>query len=233
MVHAALGDITRLRIITELELSDHTFQELTDLVGLRGNLVAHHLEVLERAGLITRHISEGDHRRRYIGLNPQPLRGLLQPRRIAARAVLFVCTTNSARSQYAAAAWWRRTGLAGDSAGIQPADRVHPRAVQVAREVGLDLGACEPRGYDHLGPGFDLVVSVCDRAREADLPLALPRLHWSVPDPVVAGTLRSFRSAFADIDERIGRLATAVSPGFAGSPLLRQQSRMTTKEARA
>jgi protein-tyrosine-phosphatase len=232
-VHAALGETTRLTIVAELELGDRTFQELTELVGLRGNLVAHHLDVLDRAGLITRHVSEGDRRRRYIALNPEPLLGLLHPRRMAARAVLFVCTSNSARSQYAAAAWRRRTGLAADSAGTQPAARVHPRAVQVAMEVGIDLRDCEPKGYDHLSPGFDLVVSVCDRAREAELPLQTPSLHWSVPDPVVRGRLRSFRDAFADIDQRLGRLAASVDAGSAGSPPLFNQPVRMTKETLA
>ena len=44
------------------------FAELSDLVGMRGNLLAHHLDVLEDAGLIEGRPSEGDHRRRYVSL---------------------------------------------------------------------------------------------------------------------------------------------------------------------
>lgn len=213
-VHAALGDATRLAIVSELELGDRTFQELSAILSLPGNLVAHHLEVLERAGLIERHVSEGDHRRRYISLNPEPLYGLLHSRGVAAaHSVLFVCTHNSARSQYAAAAWRRRTGLGADSAGTTPALSVHPRAVRVAMEMGIDLRDCHPKGYEELDSAFDLVVSVCDRAREARSPFKVSNLHWSVPDPVTAGTVRSFRAAFADIDRRIDRLAASIETG--------------------
>lgn len=209
-VHAALGDTTRLAIVADLELGDRTFQELAVLVSLPGNLVAHHLAVLEQAGLVERHVSEGDHRRRYISLNPQPLHGLFQSQRVTVRSVLFVCTHNSARSQYAAAAWRRRTGLDTDSAGTNPAPVVNPRAVQVALEMGIDLQGCQPKGYEGLDQSFDLVVSVCDRAREVGAPFEARELHWSVPDPVAAGTLRSFRTAFADIDRRIDRLAASI-----------------------
>jgi protein-tyrosine-phosphatase len=132
------------------------------------------------------------------------------PRRRVARSVLFVCSHNSARSQYAAAAWRRRTGLGADSAGTHPARRVDPRAIAVALERGLDLTGFQPKGYMGLKPTFDLVVSVCDRARETGPPLEAPALHWSVPDPVAGRGLTAFRSAFNEIDRRISRLAAAV-----------------------
>lgn len=207
-VHAALGDAIRLGIVAELEFGDRTFQELTESTEMPGNLVAHHLRVLEEAGLIERKVSEGDRRRRYIALNPRPLAGLWAARRLVAGSVLFVCTHNSARSQYAAASWRRQTGLRADSAGTHPAVRVHPRAIQVATERGLDLSHCQPKGYESLASRFDLVVSVCDRAREAGSPAAGQSLHWSVPDPVKVGTLKAFRAAFADIDQRIDRLTS-------------------------
>jgi protein-tyrosine-phosphatase/DNA-binding HxlR family transcriptional regulator len=208
-IHAALGDPIRLGIVAELELGDRTFQELADLVSQPGNLLAHHLGVLEEAGLIDRHVSEGDRRRRYLSLNPEPLDGLLSLRRLTARSVLFVCSHNSARSQYAAAAWRRRTGQAADSAGTHPAPRVDPRAIHVALERGLDLASFQPKGYEGLEPTFDLVVSVCDRARETGPPFEAPALHWSVPDPVAGRGLTAFRSAFDEIERRVGRLAAS------------------------
>lgn len=213
MVHAALGDPIRLGIVAELELGDRTFQELATSVSMPGNLAAHHLAVLERAGLIERRVSEGDHRRRYISLRTERLGGLLQPRTVAAGSVLFVCTQNSARSQYAAAAWRRQTGRSADSAGSDPALQVHPQAVAVARERSLDLAGCRPKGYEQVETTFDLMVSVCDRAREAGPPFAVPTLHWSIPDPVAVGTLGSFRAAFADIDRRVDRLAASTGTG--------------------
>ncbi len=213
-VHAALGDPIRLGFIAELELGDRTFQELASAASVPGNLVAHHLDVLEQAGLIQRSVSEGDRRRRYISLNPEPLSGLLSARSLLARSVLFVCTHNSARSQYAAACWRRQTGRDAESAGTHPAQRVDPRAIQVAMERGVDLAACQPKGYESLKSSFDLVVSVCDRAREFGSPLSGPSLHWSVLDPVRGGTLKAFRAAFADIERRIDRLATSTEAGL-------------------
>jgi len=209
-IHAALGDPIRLGIVAELELGDRTFQELADMVSQPGNLLAHHLGVLEEAGLIDRRVSDGDRRRRYLSLNPEPFEALLSLRRLVAHSVLFVCRHNSARSQYAAAAWRRRTGRRADSAGTDPARRVHPRAIQVALERGLDLSGFQPKGYEGLKATFDLVVSVCDRARETAPPLAAPALHWSVPDPVAGRGLTAFRSAFSEIDRRIDRLAISV-----------------------
>jgi ArsR family transcriptional regulator, arsenate/arsenite/antimonite-responsive transcriptional repressor / arsenate reductase (thioredoxin) len=61
-------------------------------------LLAHHLRVLEQAGVITRRRSEGDRRRTYLQLAPGALDPLAAPPARTARRVLFVCTANSARS---------------------------------------------------------------------------------------------------------------------------------------
>jgi ArsR family transcriptional regulator, arsenate/arsenite/antimonite-responsive transcriptional repressor / arsenate reductase (thioredoxin) len=205
-VHAALGDPSRLRMIDELQLGDRTFQELANAAGLPGNAAAHHLGVLESAGLIERRVSEGDRRRRYITLRPERLGGLLRVQPVTPATVLFVCTHNSARSQFAAALWHRRTGGEADSAGTHPSERVDPRAVRTAEQYELDLAGARPKGYASVRGAPDLVISVCDRAHEAGLPFPAPSLHWSVPDPVRAGTRSAFRAAFADIAARIDRL---------------------------
>jgi protein-tyrosine-phosphatase len=210
-VYAALGDRNRLAMVDELRLSDRTFQELAQSSGLPGNLAAHHLAVLEDAGLIVRRVSEGDRRRRYISLRMERLEGLLSLPPAQGGPVLFVCTHNSARSQFAAARWRQRTGGESDSAGTQPATRVHPRAVKAARDYGLDLGTVVPKGYQAIERPPDLVISVCDRAHEAGLPFSSPSAHWSIPDPVRDGRLGAFRSAFASIAERIDQLAAATT----------------------
>ncbi len=207
--YAALGDRQRLAMVDALALGDRTFQELMELAGLPGNLAAHHLGVLEAAGLIERRVSDGDHRRRYISLRPERLEGLLPLPQVTARAILFVCTHNSARSQFAAALWRLRTGDDADSAGTEPAPRVHPAAIEAADEWGLDLRGAVPKGYDAPSRAPDLVVSVCDRAREAAPASPAPALHWSVPDPVVAGDMPAFRASFAAIAARVDRLALA------------------------
>lgn len=210
--HAALGDERRLLIAEQLALGDRTVAELADLTGMSGSLLAHHLEVLAEAGLIRRNISEGDHRRRYVSLDwARVPAGLHVPSR-SDQHVAFVCTHNSARSQFAAALWKQRTGREAASAGSQPAEKVHPTAVEIASEFGVDLSDARPGGYERIEGTPDLVVSVCDRALEDGLPSGRDHLHWSVPDPVAVGTVRSFRSAFGQIEERVERLSRREEP---------------------
>lgn len=211
-VHAALGDEIRLTLVDALAESDLSVQELRSLVGLPGNLLAHHLNVLDEAGLIERRMSEGDRRRRYVVLHRGMLAGLMPVAVTTPPMVLFVCSHNSARSQYAAARWRQKTGLVAESAGHDPASEVNPTAVRVAAEFGLDLSQEKPRGYDAVTKEPDLLVSVCDRARESDLPAATKHIHWSIPDPVTSGRVSSFRAAFTQIDARVEDLA-----GNAGS----------------
>lgn len=205
-VHAALGDTQRLTIADALTISDLTVTEIGALVDMPSNLLAHHLDVLEDAGVIVRKASEGDRRRRYVVLNPS-IAGLITHGSPAVdMAPLFVCTHNSARSQFAAALWGKRTGQEVHSAGSTPAERVHPLAVAVAAEHGLDLANAEPRGYAFVSEEPDFVISVCDRAREAGTPFTAPQLHWSIPDPAVGDDIDLFRRSFADITERVDRL---------------------------
>jgi protein-tyrosine-phosphatase/DNA-binding transcriptional ArsR family regulator len=205
-LHRALAEPSRLAIVDALALGDRTPQELGALVGLRTNLLAHHLEVLGSAGLIERRASAGDRRRRYVVLKPERLAALVPWPAAPTASIVFVCTGNSARSQFAAALWHKRTGASADSAGAEPARRVHPGAVRAARRFDVDLSGRTPKGYDGLEVVPSLVVSVCDRARETGLPFSCPTIHWSVRDPVLDG---AFQAAFADISERIERLGAA------------------------
>ena len=230
--HAALGDPWRLKMVEELRLSDRTFHELAATVGLPGNAAAHHLGVLEQAGLIERRVSEGDRRRRYVSLHHERLDELFAPLAVAPGQILFVCTHNSARSQFAAALWHELTGNLADSAGSEPSSRAHPVAVTAAAEFGVDLSGARPKGYDAVSRTPDLVVSVCDRAREAGWPFDAPSIHWSVPDPVRAGTAGAFRTAFADLAVRVGRLSAAVPHAPSAStvrPISPEGNPMTTR----
>jgi ArsR family transcriptional regulator, arsenate/arsenite/antimonite-responsive transcriptional repressor / arsenate reductase (thioredoxin) len=207
-VHRALGEPHRLTIVDALRLSDRSPSELCVRTGLGTNLVAFHLGVLEEAEVVERSPSEGDARRRYVRLHRDVLMALTPQPTLVANDVVFVCTANSARSQLAAALWRRRTGLGARSAGSEPARRVHPLAIATAAEHGLDLSTTVPRGYDDLATPPDLVVSVCDRAREGGLPFDVPALHWSVPDPVV-GDRTAFDAAFRELTGRIDVLAAS------------------------
>ena len=66
--YAALGEQVRLAIIDQLTLGDASPGELGAVVELPTNLLAHHLRVLQEAGLIRRVRSEGDRRRSYVQL---------------------------------------------------------------------------------------------------------------------------------------------------------------------
>ena len=57
-----------------------------------------------------------------------------------------------------------------------------------------------------VGKRYDLVVAVCDSAHE-ELGPQLPRLHWSIPDPVRVGTEEAFDAAYTEINDRIRALA--------------------------
>jgi protein-tyrosine-phosphatase/DNA-binding transcriptional ArsR family regulator len=205
--HAALSDPVRLAIVDELAVSDRAPVELRRRFGLESNLLAHHLDALEGAGLIGRTRSSGDGRRRYVHLVPGALEGLVAAPALGGRSALFVCTHNSARSQLAAALWRAGAGGAASSAGTHPADRVHPGAVAAARRAGVDLAGAEPRHLDDRA-ATDLVVTVCDRAHE-ELGDREGWLHWSIPDPVPDGGRAAFDAAVAELRHRIGSVVGA------------------------
>jgi protein-tyrosine-phosphatase/DNA-binding transcriptional ArsR family regulator len=209
--HAALSDPLRLSIVDELARSDRAPSELLTLVDVPSNLLAHHLDVLERVGLISRHRSSGDGRRRYIRLERGALHGLTPGRRVSPGRALFVCTHNSARSQLAAALWQRTTGQPAVSAGTHPAPTVHPGAVASAERAGLDLSGAEPHHLDAIGEWPSLVITVCDRAHE-ELGDGTDHLHWSIPDPVPVGTRKAFDTARNEIAQRIDELVAEPTP---------------------
>jgi ArsR family transcriptional regulator, arsenate/arsenite/antimonite-responsive transcriptional repressor / arsenate reductase (thioredoxin) len=214
-VYAALGDPARLAVVDALALGDRSPGELGSLLGLPSNLLAHHLRLLEQVRLIERGRSEADKRRTYVRLLPSALPGAIASGLTAPR-VVFVCTHNSARSQLASALWAKRSTVPVTSAGTRPAQRVHRRAVSVARKHGLTLdGAGTADVADVLRPD-DLVVAVCDSAYE-ELGAGSARLHWSVPDPVPVDTAAAFERAYGEIEQRVDRLVDAVDGNDARS----------------
>ena len=210
-VHAALGDPARLTIVDALTLGDCSPGEIATDLGMPTNLVAHHLKVLREAGLLVRTRSEGDRRRTYVRLEPRVLASLTPPPLQSADRVVFVCTHNSARSRLAAALWRDRVGGPVASAGTKPAARVHPRAIKVAHRHGLDLDETGTAHVDDVAHDSDLLIAVCDNAHEDMTGEVRPRLHWSVPDPVRAGTDAAFEAAYTDLAGRIDRLAPTVN----------------------
>ncbi|MBN2113407.1 MAG: helix-turn-helix domain-containing protein [Acidimicrobiia bacterium] len=202
---AALGDPVRLALADDLAVSDRSPAELGERHRLASNLLAHHLGVLERAGLISRTRSAGDGRRRYVRLRREALAELRVGVTVPEGPVLFVCTHNSARSQLAAALWSERTGWAPLSAGTHPAERVHSGAVAAAERVGLDLSRATPQRIDQVDAVSARVVTVCDRAHE-ELPPDPSRWHWSIPDPVGDPDPDAFDVVLTQISERVDAL---------------------------
>lgn len=187
-----------------LTLGDLSPTELRDDLALPSNLIAHHLNVLEREGMIRRGRSEGDGRRTYVTLTRGGLMDLGPTAIAAAARVIFMCSANSARSQLAQALWNDASDIPAISAGTHPADRVAAGAVATAARHGLNLADVVPQQIDGLVRDTDFVITVCDRAHE-EFPAG--SVHWSVPDPVAASTEEAFEAAFADITARITRLA--------------------------
>ena len=204
-VHAALADPARLQITDTLLAGDASPSELAAMLAMPSNLLAHHLHVLEQAGIITRRRSEGDRRRTYLQLIPGALDALAPPPARAALRVLFVCTANSARSHLAAALWRQASNLPAASAGTHPAAAIDPGAIAAAGRHNLPLPRLRPRHISDVRHDGDLVITVCDLAHE-ELGEALA-VHWSVPDPAPAGDPGSFDAALAQLADRVGRLA--------------------------
>jgi ArsR family transcriptional regulator, arsenate/arsenite/antimonite-responsive transcriptional repressor / arsenate reductase (thioredoxin) len=209
-LHAALGEPARLAIVDRLLLGDASPSEIGRELGIPSNLLAHHVKLLDQAGVVERSRSEGDHRRTYLRLRTDALAGLVPSGLREAPRVVFVCTHNSARSQLAAALWKKRSSVPTASAGTEPAQRVHPLAEAVARQHGLSLSRARTSHIDQVLQPNDLVIAVCDNAHEHLGAQVADRLHWSVPDPARVGTGDAFDRALRDLADRVNRLAPAV-----------------------
>lgn len=148
------------------------------------------------------------HLRRHLLLRPRRLLLLARTPRMDRPLVLFVCTHNSARSQMAEGLLRARHGdrYRAASAGTAPG-RVHPLAIEAMREVGVDLTGHHAKGVDAFPDGADVVVTVCDGAREACpyVPARDRNVHHSFPDPSAAeGTDGERLAAFRAVRDEIG-----------------------------
>src|SRR6185369_14436693 len=118
--------------------------------------------------------------------------------------VLFLCTGNSARSQMAEGILRH---LAGDrfhvfSAGTKPSV-VNPYAIAAMQEIGIDISHHHSKHVNEcFGKGMDVVITVCDNAKEACpiFPGVQRQLHWSFEDPAaVEGDAEEKLAAFRRI----------------------------------
>jgi protein-tyrosine-phosphatase/DNA-binding MarR family transcriptional regulator len=220
------GHPIRWSVLTRLARSDYRAQELVAFLQLPQNLVSYHLRLLRAAALVNERKSSADERSVYYSLDLDHFRMLyiqagsqLHPMLTQATIdpsgenqpdtaphpplrVMFLCTENSARSQIAEALLRHLShgAIEAFSAGSDPAEQVHPLAVQVMEQTGIDMSLARPKHFDEFrGQHFDAIVTVCDRVREICpvFPDDPERIHWSFPDPaLVEGSAEARLHAF-------------------------------------
>lgn len=134
-------------------------------------------------------------------------------------AVLILCTGNSCRS-HLAEGLLRAT--AGDlfevvSAGSKPAGYVHPLAIEVMKEIGIDISAHRSKPMsEFLNRDVETVITVCGNADQACpvFPGQVNRHHWPFEDPAHAtGTEAEVREVFRRVRNEIRRTFTAYADG--------------------
>ena len=128
------------------------------------------------------------------------------------KRILFLCTGNSARSQMAEGLLRHEAGERFEvfSAGTHPS-KVRPEAIAVMKEIGIDISGHRSKSVDEFaGPDLDMVITVCDNAKESCpvFPGPTERLHWPFEDPAsVEGTEEQRRDAFRRVRDQIhGRI---------------------------
>lgn len=134
-------------------------------------------------------------------------------RRAQPLRVLVLCTANAARSQMAEAllAHWGGDLVVAASAGSRPGHGPHPVAVTTLAERGIAWEGKRSQGIDAVqGHPWDLVVTVCDAARDACpvLPGAT-MVHWGLPDPAGVApeaVAEAFRATADALEARIRAL---------------------------
>jgi len=242
------GHPLRWRLLRELACSDRRVYELTDLLGEPQNLVSYHLGKLRSGRLVSARRSSADRRDLYYTANLPRFAGLLAETgrslhpglRLEAaepgpsgdnldapvRRLLFLCTGNSARSQMAEALARTHSGgrVRAHSAGSRPKP-LHPNAIRVMREAGIDLASHRPKHLEvFAAESFDLVITLCDRVREIcpEFPGHPGHIHWSIADPAASGgsdeqTYPGFQQLAAELETRVGFLLAGLQRGAAAA----------------
>lgn len=233
----------RWQLLAQLSGSDYRVRELVTLVGQPQNLLSYHLRLLRNGGLVTATRSSFDGRDSYyhldlarcaellVGSGPA-LHPSLRMQTAAMEfdplvppSVLFVCTGNTARSAAAEALLRHRAGgrVEAVSAGSRPGPVMHPNTVRVLlEEFGIDISGRAPQSVSTLaGRRFDVVITLCDKAREVcpDFDASPRRMHWSIPDPAASGggderSYTIYREMTIEIDTRVRSLLAVLAAAF-------------------
>ena len=134
--------------------------------------------------------------------------------------VLILCTGNSCRSHMAEGILRQAAGDILDvrSAGSKPAGYVHPKAIQVMAETGIDISGHHSKHMDgFLGQNVDTVITVCGNADQACpmFPGQVHRYHWGFEDPAHAtGTEEEVLEQFRRVRDQISLVFRAYAAGL-------------------
>jgi arsenate reductase len=134
-------------------------------------------------------------------------------------AVLILCTGNSCRSHLAEGVLRHAAGDLLDvlSAGSRPAGYVHPLAIEVMREIGIDLsGHTSKHLQEFTTREIETVITVCGNADQACpvFPGQVNRYHWPFDDPAHAtGTDEEKKAVFRRVRDEIRAVFGAYAAG--------------------
>ena len=135
-------------------------------------------------------------------------------------SILILCTGNSCRSHMAEGILRAAVGdiIAAHSAGSNPVGYVHPQAIAVLAEIGIDISAHTSKHMnDFLEKKIDAVITVCGNADQACplFPGQVHRYHWGFDDPAHAtGTEEEIRNAFRRVRDQIQLVFKAYAAGL-------------------
>jgi arsenate reductase len=135
-------------------------------------------------------------------------------------SILILCTGNSCRSHLAEGILRTAAGdlLEVHSAGSKPAGYVHPVAIEVMREIGIDISHHRSKHMEEfLDRQIDTVITVCGNADQACpmFPGQMHRYHWGFDDPAHAtGTEEEIRAEFRRVRDQIRLVFEAYAAGL-------------------
>jgi arsenate reductase len=133
--------------------------------------------------------------------------------------VLILCTGNSCRSHMAEGFLKAAAGdiLDVQSAGSKPAGFVHPMAIRVMKEIGIDISRHQSKHLDQFKSGnVETVITVCDNADQMCpiFPGQVNRYHWGFIDPAHAqGGEEEVLKVFRDVRDEMRRVFEAYGAG--------------------
>lgn len=133
--------------------------------------------------------------------------------------VLILCTGNSCRSHMAEGILRHAAGdiLEVQSAGSKPAGYVHPKSLQVLKEIGIDITSHHSKHMNEfLNRNIETVITVCGNADQACpiFPGQVNRHHWGFDDPAHAvGTEEEVLAEFRRVRDEIRRVFEAYGAG--------------------